>query len=89
MKKYLGVLSIFLGIGGIGMLFLAGMLKLNIIVTIGFVMIIVGIAGALVSNAIEESHDITSWNTKGLQKPTADKGQLPLGGYTSSDGQTW
>jgi hypothetical protein len=68
------------------MLFLSGTLGLGIVTMIGIVMVIVGIVGGLVSTAIEEDRDSTSWDARsddGLQKPTMDKGQLPLGGYTS------
>ena len=81
----MGLLSLLLGVGGIGMLLLSGALGLGILTLIGLVMVTVGIAGSLVSNAIEEKRDSTSWTTKpddGLQNPPMDKGQLPRGGYT-------
>ena len=81
----MGLLSALLGVGGIGMLLLSGTLGLGIVTMIGLVMVTVGIVGGLVSTAIEENRDSTSWTTRpddGLQKPTMDKGQLPLGGYT-------
>ena len=87
MKKYMRLLSVLWGLVGIGMLFLSVILGLGIVVTIiSMVMVTVGIVGALVSNTIEETSDITSWSTRpddGVKKPTSDKGQLPLGGYTS------
>jgi len=83
----MGLLSVLWELVGIGMLFLSVILGLGIVVTIiSMVMVTVGIVGALVSNAIEETSDITSWSTRpddGVKKPTSDKGQLPLGGYTS------
>jgi hypothetical protein len=48
MKKTMRLLSLLLGIGGIGMLFLAGAVHLSIIWTIGFVMLIVAVVVALV-----------------------------------------
>ena len=53
MKKTMRLLSIILGIGGIGMLFLAGAVHLNILWTIGLVMLIVAAVVALVSAFIE------------------------------------
>jgi hypothetical protein len=85
MKKHIGLLSVLLGVGGIGMLLLSSVLGSSIVAIVGMVMLPIGIVGGLVSNAIEETNDATSWSTRsddGLQKPTTDKGQLPLGGYT-------
>lgn len=48
MKKTMRLLSLLLGMGGIGMLFLAGAVHLSILWTIGFVMLIVAAVGALV-----------------------------------------
>jgi|GraSoi2013_100cm_1033763.scaffolds.fasta_scaffold49177_2 hypothetical protein len=48
MKKTMRLLSIILGIGGIGMLLLAGAVHLNILWTIGFVMLLVAAVVALV-----------------------------------------
>jgi hypothetical protein len=85
MKRNMGLLSVLLGVGGMGMLLLSGTLGLGIVTMIGIVMVMVGIVGGLVSTAIEEDRDSTSWATRsddGLQKPTMDKEQLlPLGGY--------
>ncbi len=53
MKKTMRLLSIILGIGGIGMLFLAGAVHLNILWIIGLVMLIVAAVVALVSAFIE------------------------------------
>lgn len=86
MKKHMGLLSALLVVVGFGMLFLSGILGARIGTMIGMVLLIIGIVGALVSNAIAKDRDTTSWSTRsedGLQKPTTDKGQLPLGGYTS------
>jgi hypothetical protein len=86
MKRKIGLLSVLLGIVGFGMLFLSGALGLGFVTIIGLVMIAAGIAGGLMSAAIEEGRDSTSWTTKPDEEskmPTKDKGQLPLGGYTS------
>ena len=53
MKKTMRLLSIILGIGGIGMLLLAGAVHLNILSTIGLVMLMVAAVVALVSAFIE------------------------------------
>ena len=53
MKKTMRLLSIILGIGGIGLLLLAGAVHLNILSTIGLVMLIVAAVVALVSAFIE------------------------------------
>ena len=53
MQKTMRLLSIILGIGGIGMLFLAGAVHLNILSTIGLVMLMVAAVVALVSAFIE------------------------------------
>lgn len=53
MKKTMRLLSIILGIGGIGMLILAGAVHLNILWIIGLVMLIVAAVVALVSAFIE------------------------------------
>ncbi len=85
MKKVLGPLSILLAVCGIGLLFLSGALHLSVLTISGLVLVVLGIIGGLASNAIENTTDITLWSTRpeeGLQKPTTDKGQLPLGGYT-------
>ena len=85
MKKNLGLLSILVGVSGIGMLFLSGALNLGVLTVIGLIMVALGIISGFVSTAIESTTDITVWTTRpeeGLQNPNADKGQLPLGGYT-------
>ena len=48
MKKTVRLLSLLLGLGGIGMLFLAGALNLSIVWIIGLVMLIAGAVVALV-----------------------------------------
>jgi hypothetical protein len=53
MKKTMRLLSIILGIGGIGLLLLAGAVHLNILSTIGLVMLMVAAVVALVSAFIE------------------------------------
>jgi hypothetical protein len=53
MKKTMRLLSIILGIGGIGMLFLAGAVHLNMLWIIGLVMLMVAAVVALVSAFIE------------------------------------
>ena len=53
MKTTMRLLSIILGLGGIGMLFLAGAVHLNILWTIGLVMLGVAAVVALVSAFIE------------------------------------
>jgi hypothetical protein len=53
MKKTMRLLSLLLGIGGIGMFFLAGAIHLSILWTIGFVMLIVAAVVALVSAILQ------------------------------------
>ena len=53
MKKTMRLLSIILGVGGIGMLLLAGAVHLNILWIIGLVMLMVAAVVALVSAFIE------------------------------------
>jgi len=86
MRKSAGLLSILLAICGLGLLFLGGALSFSILSMIGLGILIVGIIGALVSNAIERSNDMTLWSyqpTGGLPNPTVDEEQFPLGEYTT------
>lgn len=83
MKKRLGLLSILLGVVGIGMVLLSVAFGLGIVMPIGIVIALLSIVGGLVSAAIEEDKDVTSWSTRpddGLQNPTKDKGQFHLAG---------
>ena len=66
------------------MLFLSSALNLGVLTIIGLIIVALSIISGFVSSAIESTTDITVWTTRpeeGLQKPNADKGQLPLGGY--------
>ncbi|GAC1353771.1 MAG: hypothetical protein NVSMB38_30120 [Ktedonobacteraceae bacterium] len=79
-------MSILVGVSGVAMLLLSGSLHLGVLTIIGLIMVALGVIGGFVSSAIESANDTTAWGMRpedGLQKPTADKGQLPLGGYTS------
>ncbi|HEY4387192.1 MAG TPA: hypothetical protein VGN34_22275 [Ktedonobacteraceae bacterium] len=85
MKRNIGLLSVLLGIGGFVVLILSITFSLGIVTIIGVGMAIVGMVGSFVSAVIEEDKDITSWSVRpvdGLKKPTMDKEQLPIGGYT-------
>ncbi len=60
MKKTMRLLSLLLGMGGIGMLVLAGAVHLSMLWTIGFVMLIVAAVVALVIAFIKGSGGDTS-----------------------------
>jgi arginine exporter protein ArgO len=53
MKKTMRLLSILLGIGGLGMLLLASVVQLNLVLSIGIAMLIVAAVVALVTAFIE------------------------------------
>ncbi len=85
MKKVFGFPVVLISVLGVGMLLLSGALHLGILTIIGLILVALGIIGGLISNMIESPTDKPLWNTRseeGMRKPLADKGQLPLGGYT-------
>lgn len=85
MKTRIGLIGINLMLGGIGMLFLSGALDQYSITVIGWVMIGVGIVGSLIGRAIQAKTESSPWELRPndeFQKPTLDKGQLPLGCYS-------
>jgi hypothetical protein len=60
---------------------------IGILGVIGFVLMSLSAIAGLISNALRtDEQEPTSWTYRpkeGLQHPTKDKAQLPLGGYTS------
>jgi hypothetical protein len=87
MRKHIGLLFVLLGVSGVALLLLGFSIGIGILDLIGFVLLLLGALAGLVSNALRtDEQDPTSWTyrpNEGLQNPTGDKSQLPIGGYTS------
>jgi hypothetical protein len=87
MRKHIGLLFVFMSIGGVALLLLGFSFGIGILDLVGFVLLLVGALAGLVSNALRtDEQDPNSWTyipDEGLQPPTKDKSQLPIGGYTS------
>lgn len=92
MRKRIGLVSALLGAGGIALFFLGLTIGIGPFGVTGAVLMLVSIATGLVSAAVRSETDVqdpTSWTYRpeeGLQPPTADKSQLPPGGYSSGAG---
>ena len=87
MRKHIGLLFVLMSIGGVALLLLGFGLGIGILDLVGFVFLLLGALAGLVSNAVRTGEqDANSWTyipDEGLQSPTKDKSQLPMGGYTS------
>ena len=87
MKKRIGLMFVFLCVGGVASLILGFTMSIGILGVIGFVLMSLSAIAGLISNALRtDEQEPTSWTNRpeeGLQHPTKDKAQLPLGGYTS------
>jgi len=87
MKKLIGILFVLTGTGGVASLLIGFTIGIGILNAIGFVLLLLSAIVGLISNALRtDEQDTTSWKyipEEGLQPPTKDKSQLPLGGYTS------
>jgi len=87
MRKYIGLLFVVIGACGVASLLLGFTIGIGILIVIGFVLLLLSAIAGLISNALKsDERDPNSWTyipDEGLQPPTKDKAQLPLGGYTS------
>jgi hypothetical protein len=89
MRKYIGLVSALVGAVSIVLFFLDWTIGIGSLGVAGFVLILLSVVTGLVSSAVRAETDVqdsTSWTyrpVEGLQQPTADKSQLPLGGYSS------
>ena len=87
MKKRIGLLFVFLCVGSVASLLLGFTMSIGMLGVIGFVLMLLSTLAGLISNALRtDEQEPTSWTYRpeeGLQNPTKDKAQLPLGGYTS------
>ena len=87
MRKYIGLLFVVMGAGGVALLLLGFTIGIGILIMIGFVLLLLSAIAGLISNALRtDERDSDSWTyiaDEGLQPPTKDKLQLPFGGYTS------
>jgi hypothetical protein len=87
MKKYIGLLFVLTGVGGVVSLVLGFAIGIGILNVIGIVLLLLSALAGLISNVLRtDDQDPGSWTyipDEGLQPPTKDKSVLPLGGYTS------
>ena len=76
-----------MGAGGVTSLLLGFTIGIGILNLIGIVLLLLSALAGLISNTLRtDEQDPGSWTYRpdeGLQPPTKDKSQLPLGGYTS------
>jgi hypothetical protein len=87
MRKYIGLLFVLMSVGGVALFLLSFSFGVGILAPIGFVLLLLGALAGLIGNALRtDEQDPKSWTYRpdeGLQPPTKDKSQLPIGGYTS------
>ena len=80
MKKNIGLLSLFVGLIGFGLLIVAYTFKINILPIIGFALIVVCIVGCIVDGQINRTTAPVQPDEEN-QGTRLDKGQLPEGWY--------
>lgn len=87
MRKFIGLLFVVMGAGCVASFLLGFTIGIGILNVIGFVFLLLSAIAGLISNALRtDERDLDSWTyipDEGLEPPTKDKSQLPIGGYTS------
>ncbi|HLG77001.1 MAG TPA: hypothetical protein VKX46_11345 [Ktedonobacteraceae bacterium] len=81
MKKHLRLVSILIAVGGMGLLFLSGMLHQEVVTILGWVLIAAGLLGSFVSLAIDDAPSARRQEEQPPDSP--DRGQLPPSWYSS------